>query len=206
MIDTPTVVNERVDDIPVLLAQMHYMQVPDLLGMSFAVHGNRQGLSLGWTASTWLSHILSEADHRLNYVQSWAERRLRTLCACIGQTVTGLDFTDDRLADVLTALGNDDRWQEFEGALTQHLVRVYDLNPQCVRVDSSTASGYWRVTPEGLFQFGLSKDHRPDLPQVKVMLSSLDPLGLPIATQVVAGGRGADTLYVPAINQRRTGV
>jgi transposase len=50
-------------------------------------------------------------------------------------------------------------------ALNQHILRVYDLNPSAVRVDGATASGYWEVTEDGLFQFGHSKDHRPDLPR-----------------------------------------
>jgi len=41
------------------------------------------------------------------------------------------------------------------------------------------------ITEDGLFQFGHSKDRRQDLPQVKVMLSVLDPLGMPAATQVL---------------------
>jgi transposase len=45
-----------------------------------------------------------------------------------------------------------------------------------------------------LFQFGHSKDHRPDLPQVKVMLSTLDPLGVPLATAVVPGHHADDPL------------
>ncbi len=57
------------------------------------------------------------------------------------------------------------------------------------------------MTEEGLFQLGYSKDHRPDLPQLKVMLSTLDPLGLPVATQVVSGERADDRLYLPAIAQ-----
>jgi len=48
---------------------------------------------------------------------------------------------------------------------------------------------------------GYSKDHRPDLPQLKVMLSALDPLGLPVATQIVSGERADDLLYMPAIEQ-----
>nr|WP_247650204.1 hypothetical protein [Cylindrospermopsis raciborskii] len=40
-----------------------------------------------------------------------------------------------------------------------------------------------------LFQWGHSKDHRPDLAQVKIMLSTLDPLGMPIATEILSGGR-----------------
>lgn len=68
-----------------------------------------------------------------------------------------------------------------------------------MRLDSTTASGYGSVTPDGLFQFGHSKDHRPDLPQVKVILSTLDPLGLPLATTVPPGQRADGPLYIPAI-------
>jgi transposase len=57
-----------------------------------------------------------------------------------------------------------------------------------------------------LFQFGHSKDHWPDLPQVKVMLSTLDPLGLPLATTVLPGRRADDPLYIPAIPQVREGL
>jgi transposase len=62
------------------------------------------------------------------------------------------------------------------------------------------------VTEDGLCQFGHSKDHRPDLPQVKVMLSALDPLGMPIATDVVPGQRADDPLYIPAMARVREGV
>src|ERR687893_341193 len=77
------------------------------------------------------------------------------------------------------------------------------LLPQRVRLDSTTARGYRTVTEDGLFQFGHSKDHRPDLPQVKVMLSVLDPLGLPVATDVVPGQHADDPLYLPAVTRVR---
>jgi hypothetical protein len=99
----------------------------------------------------------------------------------------------------LAALSDDARWAAFEGALNRQLRRVDDLQPACVRRDSTAASGQWTVTEDGLFQFGHSKDHRPDLPQVKVMLAALDPLGLPVATDVVPGPRADDPLYGPAI-------
>jgi transposase len=198
-----TVINERVDDIPLLVAHLEHMGVPALLDKHFPTHGNWQGLSLGMVATLWLSHILSEADHRLSHVQPWAEKRLNTLQGCTQQPVRDLDFSDDRLGDVAHALGSDQQWAAFEGELNQHLLRVYDLSPEQVRVDGTTASGYWQVTPDGLFQLGHSKDQRPDLPQVKVMLSTLDPLGMPLATDVVAGHRADDPLYIPAISRVR---
>jgi transposase len=108
---------------------------------------------------------------------------------------------DDRLASILDELSADERWQAFERDLGQHLIRVYDLHPSRVRVDSTTVSGYVHPSPDGLFQFGHSKDHRPDLPQVKIKLSALDPLGLPMGVTVVGGQRADDGLYVPAIEQ-----
>ena len=182
------------------------MGVAELLDQHFPVHGNRQGVSMGALTTVWLTHVLSEADHRLTQVRGWAKQRLMTLRQCSGQAVSELDFTDDRLADVLSALSDDGRWQAFEQALNQRLLRVYDLRTERVRLDSTTASGYWTVSAEGLLQFGHSKDHRPDLPQVKVMLASLDPLGLPLVTQVLSGECADDPLYVPAIAEVRQGL
>jgi transposase len=203
MTETLTVLNERVDDIPLLLAQLERMDVPALLDEYFPTHGNWTGLRLGWVAGVWLAHILSEADHRLHHVQTWAARRLETLHRCTGLPVGVLDFSDDRLANVLRTLSDDVSWSAFESRLTQHLLRVYDLRVERVRLDSTSASGSWSVTPEGLFQFGHSKDRRPDVPQVKVMLAALDPLGLPVATDVLPGQRADDPLSMPAIARVR---
>jgi transposase len=75
------------------------------------------------------------------------------------------------------------------------------LQGRMVRVDTTTAAAY--VTPAGLFQLGHSKDHRPDLPQVKIAMAVLDPLGLPLTTTVVAGQTADDPLYLPEIAKVR---
>ena len=194
-----TVINERVDDIPLLQAQMQRMGLPSLLDEHFPTHGNWQGLSLGWVTVIWLTHILSEGDHRLNHVEPWVEKRLRTLRASTGQPVLAVDVTDDRLEIVLRTLSDEACWEAFEAALNGQVLRVYAVHPERVHVDSTSASGYWPVTEDGLFQFGHSKDHRPDLPQVKVMQAVLDPLGMPLATAVVSGECADDPLYIPTL-------
>ena len=198
-----TIVTERVDGIPVLLAHLEQMGVPRWLDTHFPTHGNWEGLSLGWLATIWLVHVLSRADHRLNRVRVWVAHHLKTLRKCTGLPIEELDFTDDRLAAVLRYLNEDSEWESYEQAQGRHLLRVYELPGERVRLDSTTASTYQEATPEGLFQQGHSKDHRPDLAQVKVMLASLDPLGLPLATAVVDGSRADDPLYGPAIEQVR---
>jgi hypothetical protein len=57
-----------------------------------------------------------------------------------GQAVERLDFTDDRLESILRPLSDDTRWGQFESSLNQHTVRVYDLSPERIHVDSTTAS------------------------------------------------------------------
>jgi transposase len=201
MHDIQSIITERVDDIPLLLEQMQRMHLPALIDHHFPAHGNWQGLSLGWVTTIWLSSILSRGDHRMVHVEPWVSNRLWTLRTATGQAVERLDFTDDRLEIVLRLLSDDTRWAELESALNQQTVRVYDLETARVHVDSTSASAYVSVTEAGLFQVGHSKDCRADLPQVKVMQAVLDPLALPLATDVVSGERADDPLYMPCIER-----
>jgi transposase len=111
------------------------------------------------------------------------------------------DLTDDRLAAILDDLGDDAGWAALEAALNQRTIRVYQLGCQRIRLDATTAISYLDVTADGLVQFGHSKDHRPDLPQIKINVAALDPLGMPVMTEVVAGNRADDPLYLPAIRR-----
>ncbi len=86
------------------------------------------------------------------------------------------------------------------------LVRVYDLPAQVVRIDTTTASSYADVNEQGLLQLGHSKDHRPNLPQLKLVLASLDPLGMPLATEVISGEHADDPVYLPMLARVRDGL
>jgi transposase len=166
------------------------------------MHGNWQGLSLGEVVVVWIAYILSEGDHRLNHVQSWAAGIMMTLQLCLKiPTLRELDFSDDRLAMVIQYLGHDKNWEAYESDQTGVLLRVYDLSAQRVRIDSTTVKSYVGVSEDGLFQFGHSKEHRPDLPQFKITQSTLDPLGMPLSTTIVSGECADDPLYVPEIRK-----
>lgn len=197
------VITEQVEDVPLLLAQMKRMKIGENLDKNFPKHGNWQGMSIGKIVEVWLAHILSQGDHRLNHVQQWAKERITVLKRCTKQPVRELDFSDDRLATILHLLSDNSCWKSFEISFMQGLLRVYDLVIDCVRVDTTTASGYWEITEDGLFQLGHSKNKRADLPQVKILLSTLDPMGLPVVSEIVNGNGADDPLYVPAIGKVR---
>ena len=196
-----TAVHERVDDLPVLIALLFKLRVAELIDKHFPTNGNRTGLSLGQMCVVWLTFILSQADHRLNQVEPWVAEHQVTLSGCLGCEVFPRDCTDDRLATGLDYLNVSQYWQAFEADLNGSIIRTYDLKTESVRLDTTTASA--SVTPDGLFQFGHSKDHRPDLPQLKISMSVLDPIGLPLTTTVVAGNAADDPLYLPEIAKVR---
>jgi len=151
-------------------------------------------------ATIWLAHIVSQGDHRKLTVRDWVRQAHTTLEATTGLSIRDTDFTDDRLTIVLRELSKPEYWHAIERDLGQNTVRVYDLNVERVRVDATTISGYHEGSEDGLFQFGKSKDN-PELLQVKLMMASGDPLGLPIATDVVSGEQADDGLYVPIIDR-----
>jgi transposase len=193
---------EQLDDVPVLLGTLQRLQVAPLLDRYFPTgHRWKGGLSLGEGVCCWLAFLTTEGDHRLYHVQPWAEQHLHTLAGCLGKSVRPLDFHDDRLADILDHLTQPEKWQSFETELGRHAVRVYDLQPSLFRIDTTTASSYADILSEqGLLQFGHSKD-RDDLPQVKIAMAALDPLGLPMTTMVVPGNSADDPLYVPEVKK-----
>lgn len=193
---------ERVDDLPVLWACLQRLGVAKHLDEHYPTHHLWAGeLTFGEVVCVWLVFVLSQGDHRLCRLQPWAQEHLLTLEGLLGKTVRPLDFHDDRLADILSALPQAETWLAFENDLNQHTVRVYDLSTSRFRLDASTANTHAEVvSEEGLIQFGFSKDD-PDRPQLKVALAVLDPLGMPVSTLVVPGNCPDDPLYLPLIQQ-----
>jgi hypothetical protein len=116
--------NERVDDIPLLIRQMDEMGLEELIDEQFETHGNWTGASLGRVIKVWLSHILSEGDHRLSYVEEWVSERQATLTAGLGEEVRATEYSDDRLADVLRLLSDDQKWSAIERCLTGQLISI----------------------------------------------------------------------------------
>ena len=194
------ITTERIDDFPLLLETMQRLGLPSILDHHMRRHGLHQGLSWGWIATIWLAHILCQSNPRKQPVQGWVRQAHETIERITGMKVNELDFTDDRLTLLLRRLSKAETWQAIETELGRNIIRVYDLKPKRVRFDATTVSGYHASGEETLFQYGHSKDD-PSLAQVKVMMASLDPLGLPLATQVVAGNSADDPLYIPAVDR-----
>ena len=194
------ITTERIDDFPLLLEVMQRLGLPGIIDHHLRRHGLHQGLSWVWIATIWLAHILCQSNPRKQPVQAWVRQGQETIERITGMKVNELDFTDDRLTLLLRRLSKPETWQAIETDLGRSILRVYELKPERVRLDATTVSGYHASGEDTLFQYGHSKDD-PSLVQVKVMVAALDPLGLLLTTQVVAGNQADDPLYVPAVDR-----
>jgi transposase len=191
---------ECMSDVVLLLGQMKQMSLPELLDHRISKYQREQRVSLGWVICIWLAYIMSKGDHRKVSVQDWVRGMRETLKQATGLEIREADFTDDRLTIALQHLSGDELWNQIEQDLSQHLIRVYDLPQETVRVDATTVSGYREGGEGSLWQFGHSKDN-PNLRQIKMMMSVLDPLGFPTALQLVPGQHADDGLYIPILEQ-----
>jgi transposase len=172
-------------------------------------HGNRQGLSYGQLGVLLLTYILTQGDHRLCAVESWVRQHHQSLEMATGWSIRDKDCSDDRLADIVGILGSseNDAMVQVETVLGQHLVKAYDLSTDIARCETTSLSVYHQPQVDNqqveqalsppLLHKGHSKDRRPDLLQYRQMLSTLDPVGIPLVSATLTGNGADDPIYFP---------
>ncbi len=192
---------ENVDELPVVYGLLQKMNIQATIDSVIQAHGNWQGLSMGWVVTIWLMHILTQHTHRMDCVQEWVSNHLYVLRKLTKQKITALDFTDDRLALCLRYLSPSGRWAQLESRLTNGLIQVYELKKKLpsrwlMRLDATVGSVGHDAAEHTLFKVGKAKNGLYKT-QFKMMVGSLDPLGMPVAVDVVPGNQADDPLYLP---------
>ena len=199
----PTVYSERLDDIPFIIEITKILEIDQEINKHAGTHNRQQGLSNGQLAVVWLAYILSMSDHCKVGLEEWACRRKLMLSTLLGQKVANNDFCDNRLSRLLKRLSHDSAWEAIESGLWDAFLEVHELPVQKVRVDATTCAGFHEIHEDGLMQLGHSKQHRPDLPQLKIMAGAVEGFGHIIAADVVSGDKADDPLYTPLIKRIR---
>jgi transposase len=214
--------HELIDDIPLIIEFCNRLNLAEIIDTNFKTHGNQEGLSNGELALGWIAHILSQGDHRKSPVEEWAHKHKMTLQAFLKKEISDVEFEDCRLSRLLDKFADDQDWQNFEGNFYRNSFAVLQLDTNApnefkehsnieddgisktVKIDSTTAYGHHETIEGGIMQRGWSKDHRPDLPQLKIMASVEGNTGVSIASDILPGNRPDDPLYVPIIERTRT--
>jgi len=197
MNETLQLTHTKVGDIPLLLGLLIMLDIPAIYDREIGDHGLHTGLSGGWMFAIWIVFILTESDHTKYNVEDWVGRHTELLSRLTGRQIRAGDFNDNRLGSVLSRLSKPERWERFEAAVWNSSVAVYEILKPSVgelysaHCDSTTASGYHQVHENGVMQRGHSKDHRPDLAQLKLMTVAVHPYGQMIATRVASGETAA---------------
>jgi transposase len=197
--------SEVVNDVLFLAQVQQSASLPGLIDEHYCTHGNWDGPSLGTMVSIWLTSILSSQKHQLYLAEDWLKEKLESvqkIYKC--PELETKHLKNERLALILDILSDDKKWLALETKLNQGLIQVYELTVpdtpiQTVRLDATIAQSFREAS--GLFAFGPSKQRRSDIPQIKIMVSALDPSSFPLHCDIVAGNCADDPLYLPSIEK-----
>ncbi|MGK7914251.1 MAG: IS1634 family transposase [Prochloraceae cyanobacterium] len=199
----PRTTSERSDDIPLIIYWLLQLKWHEVIDDALpAPHGNRQGLSYGQLGVVLLSYMMTQADHRLCAVEDWVKQHHQTLSRATGWTLGLKDASDDRLASLLEVIGEKvESREQMEEQLGQRMIRAYELPTEVARCDTSSFSVYHQIEEENesksLLRFGHSKNRRPDLRQYRQLLGTIDPAGVPLVSETLAGNGADDPVYLP---------
>ena len=194
---------ERVDSLPLILYWLTKMRIQEGIDALWQPHPYWKGLSYGQLAVLFIAYVLYMHTHRLSGMEAWVVSHRATLEKQTGWTIRPKEATDDRVGHLVEVIGREEEAAVcFQRQVGQNLIQAYGLPTETARYDTTSFSVY-HAAPEagqgqGLLRFGHSKDHRSDLVQFKQGLGSLDPAGVPLFTNTVAGQAADDPLYFPA--------
>jgi transposase len=196
---------ERVDELPLVLHWLLQMRVAEHIDASLPYpHLNRQGLSYGQLGLLFVAYVVHARNHRLCDMAEWVAQHRVVLAQLSHWSISDSDASDDRLGDLLSAMGETEaRASAVQRRQGQHLIQAYQLPSVVARYDTTSFSVTHAPDENGhaaagLLRYGYSKDRRPDLLQFKQGLGTLDPSGIPLCTNTLAGQQADDRLYVPA--------
>ncbi len=199
------IITERVDDVALLIGHMVKMGFVEGLDRPIPRHWPQRERSWGWTAVIWLASLLPEGDHRKVSVEADIQGMHHPLSHLSGQIIPPLDCRDDRVGHLRKHLRKPTYGHEIERAVHARSLAVYALSQDVIRGEATTVSGTQEVSDGGLGQFGPRQDD-PSRPQIKGLMGSFDPLGMPWATDVRSGERADDGLYIPRIKRLEAGM
>ncbi len=123
--DELTVITERVDDVALLIGAMQQIGLHQIIDNHIPGHGNQRELSWGWTTVIWLAYVVSEGDHRKVSVEEYIKGTKDSLSKLTGQKIDELDFSDDRLSNLLRYLSKKETWELIESDLNARTIRVH---------------------------------------------------------------------------------
>jgi transposase len=192
---------ERVDTIPLVIAILKKMDVQQIIDSIWIHHGNWCGLSYGQLAVLFITYVLHSLTHHFSGMESWVCQHKTVLEKATRWQIGEKDATDDRLGRLAEVLGEDDQTGcKFQTRMGRHIISAYQLPTEIARYDTTSFNVHHHPenAKNGILQFGHSKNHRPDLLQFKQGLAVLDPAGVPILSETLAGNRADDPCYLPA--------
>ena len=199
------IITERVDDVALLLGPRITMGVPEVVDRHIPRPWQPRGLRWGGTAVLGLAHMLTAGEHRKVAGEVESKGMHPPLSCRTAPVIQPLDCSDDRLRHLLPHVSTPQYWPQIDRDWQDRRIEGHGLPQEVIRCAATPVAGAHAVTAEGLLQFGPSTD-APTRPQINGMRGSLDPWGMPRATEGLAGERAAAGVDLARMERIRPGL
>jgi hypothetical protein len=153
----------------------------------------------------WRAYSVTEGDHRQVAVATSLKGRHPTLSDLTAQGIEPLDVSDDRWSHLLQHVRKPASWHPIARDFNARRMEVPAWPQDVLHCDAPTVAGDHEVPEGGLGPCG-QRQEDPTRPPLTVRMGALAPLGMPLATEVVAGARAEEGFHLPIMERLRPGL
>lgn len=191
------IITAKIGSGPILLHFIERMGITRIIDSMVETHPLREALTHGEAIAGLVAYLI-QGGKALYRVQEWAKDY--SVASIMFPQYQSEDWTDDRLDDTLDAIYAAGL-EGIQGAISANIVSEFGISLNEIHYDTTTVSlyGVYETQNEDqavVITYGHSKDHRPDLRQIKVGLAISGDGNLPLISNTHSGNTSDSVIPV----------
>jgi len=168
-VERERIITAKIGSGPILKHFIERMDIARIIDSMVETHTQREAVTHGEGVAGLVAYLI-QGGKALYRVEQWANDD--SVANIMFPQYQSDDWTDDRLGDTLDAI-YDAGLEGIQGAISANIVSEFGISLNEIHYDTTTVSlyGVYETKDEDqavVITYGHSKDHRPDLRQVKV--------------------------------------
>lgn len=191
------IITHKIGSGPILKHFIERMGIARIIDEMVDTHPNREAITHGEAVAGLVAYLI-QGGKALYRVEQWAYDD--SVADIMFPQYQSSDWTDDRLDDTLDAIYSAGL-EGIQGAISANIVSEFGISLNEIHYDTTTVSlyGVYETRDENqavVITYGYSKDHRPDLRQIKVGLAISGDGNVPLISNTHDGNTSDSVIPV----------
>jgi len=191
------IITAKIGSGPILKHFIERMGIARIIDSMVDTHPNREAITHGEAVAGLVAYLI-QGGKALYRVEQWAQDY--SVADIMFPQYQSEDWTDDRLGDTLDAIYVAGL-EGIQGAISANIVSEFGISLNEIHYDTTTVSlyGVYETKDEDqavVITYGHSKDHRPDLRQIKVGLAISGDGNVPLISNTHDGNTSDSVIPV----------